>query len=448
MAISSTRDQLDFSHEPLSKPRPNSAVAAAAAISMLLLVGPAAAQTTPPDPGQASPTAVDQGKAQAATTLRAAIEAAWERQPENRAAALRRDAAQAQRRVASGWTPEPPALEASTRTDRLTRNNGAREYEVGVAVPLWLPGERSRSQAVADSELGSIDSRAAAARWRLAGSVRQAWWALQSARQDVQAARTRLAAAQTLSADVARRLRAGDLARADQNQAEGAVASAQAELANSLATEAAAAQALRALTGTAPAVDTQPAAEAEPSTAASLPADHPALREIADKAETLRRSGALAQVQRRANPELTLLTTRDRGAAGEAYGQTITLGVRIPFGSDDRSRAKTSALAADLAEAEASLTVEQQRLTAELEASRARVAAARAVVQAAERRAQLARETKGFIDKSFRAGETDLPNRLRVELEAAEAERQAARAGIELSHAISQWRQALGLLAD
>jgi cobalt-zinc-cadmium efflux system outer membrane protein len=69
-------------------------------------------------------------------------------------------------------------------------------------------------------------------------------------------------------------------------------------------------------------------------------------------------------------------------------------------------------------------------------------------VQAAERRAQLARETKGFIDKSFRAGETDLPSRLRVELEAAEAERQAARASIELSHAISQWRQALGLLAD
>ena len=448
MAISSTRDQLNFAHTSFERPAPGAAVAAAAAIGMLVLVGHVDAQTAPAGPGHANPTAIDQSRTQPATTLRAAIEAAWERQPENRAASLRRDAAQAQRRVATGWTPEPLALEASTRTDRLTRNNGAREYEVGVAVPLWLPNERSRAQAVAESELSAIDSRVAAARWRAAGAVREAWWALQSARQDVQAARTRLAAAQALSADVSRRLRAGDLARADQNQAEGAVASAQAEVATSMAAEAAAAQGLRSLTGMAAAADMQPSAEAEPIAAAGVAADHPAVREIADKVETLRRSLALAQVQRRANPELTLLTTRDRGAAGESYGQTITLGVRIPFGSDDRSRAKSTTAAADLAEVEAALVLEQQRLTAELEASRARVAAARSALQAAERRAQLARETKGFIDKSFRAGETDLPSRLRVDLEAAEAERQAARASVELSHAISQWRQALGLMPD
>ena len=65
---------------------------------------------------------------------------------------------------------------------------------------------------------------------------------------------------------------------------------------------------------------------------------------------------------------------------------------------------------------------------------------------AAERRAQLARESRGFFDKSFRLGETDLPTRLRIEAEAADAERQAARARIELAAAISAWRQALGLL--
>jgi cobalt-zinc-cadmium efflux system outer membrane protein len=53
---------------------------------------------------------------------------------------------------------------------------------------------------------------------------------------------------------------------------------------------------------------------------------------------------------------------------------------------------------------------------------------------------------RGFFDKSFRLGETDLPTRLRIESEAADAERQAARARIELASAISAWRQALGLL--
>ena len=66
----------------------------------------------------------------------------------------------------------------------------------------------------------------------------------------------------------------------------------------------------------------------------------------------------------------------------------------------------------------------------------------------AERRAKLARESRGFFDRSFRLGETDLPTRLRIEAEAVEARRQAASARIEVAAAISQWRQALGLLPE
>ena len=76
----------------------------------------------------------------------------------------------------------------------------------------------------------------------------------------------------------------------------------------------------------------------------------------------------------------------------------------------------------------------------------ARTEAARTQVAAAERRAQLVRESRGFFDKSFRLGESDLPTRLRIEAEAADADRQAARARIELAASISAWRQALGLL--
>jgi hypothetical protein len=71
-----------------------------------------------------------------------------------------------------------------------------------------------------------------------------------------------------------------------------------------------------------------------------------------------------------------------------------------------------------------------------------------ASTDAAERRARLAAELRGFIEKSFRAGESDLPARLRVELEAVEAERLAARARIDLAAAVSQLRQALGLLPE
>jgi outer membrane protein, heavy metal efflux system len=393
--------------------------------------------------------AQDGAAAGASLGLEQAIAAAWSRQPEARSAAQRREAAAAQRRVADGWTPEPAAFESSLRTDRFTRNNGAREFEFGVAVPLWLPGERSRSQSLADAELTALDSRQRAAQWRTAGVVREAWWALHLSRQDVAAARVRLANTEQLANDVSRRLRAGDLARADQHQADAAVAAAQAELATTLAAQARSSNALRALVGGVGLGNVEllsADAEAEPALPVAVDAQHPAVAEWVSRAEASRRAQALAGVQTRAQPELTLLTTRERGVAGEPYGQTVTVGVRLPFGSDARSRNKAASAAADLQEAETALDLERDKLAAEADAASARLGAARTALQANERRAQLARETKGFIEKSFRLGQSDLPTRLRADLEATEAERQASRARIELAHAISSLRQALGLL--
>ncbi|MDZ5455695.1 MULTISPECIES: TolC family protein [Azohydromonas] len=379
-------------------------------------------------------------------TLRQVFDSAWQRQPEARGATARRDATDARLEAARSWTPEPAALELSGRSDRLMRNNGRREYVAGVAVPLWLPGERSRTQAVAEAERQAVDSHVLAAQLRLAGQVREAWWTVHRARIEATLAQARLANTQQLAADVARRVNAGDLSRADQHQAEGAAAAARAGLAEAAALQAQALQALRALAGI-------ELPQPLPDTAEAMPAPgtnffHPLLVELQDRAEVARRSQALASVQRRANPEIALASTRERDVLGEAYGQSLTVGVRIPFGSDSRHRARVAAAGAERIEAESALAVEQQRLQGELAAAQARMDGASQVAEAAAQRAALAEQTRGFIDKAFRLGEADLPTRLRVELEAFEAERLQARARIELAQALSQWRQAMGLLPE
>ena len=394
--------------------------------------------------------------AQSATlpaSLKGVFDAAWSRQPESQALPARRDAVQAQRRAAAAWTPEPPALEVGNRTDRLTRNDGARELEVGIALPLWLPGERRSSSALADAEAAVVESRVAAARLRLAATVREAWWTWQRARIDADLAREQWGNARRVAADVARRAKAGDLARADQHQADGAVAAAEAGVAQAEAAAMAALQELKALTGgvalgasasESPAAEDAPPAEPEPTSANAQ--THPALIELQDHAAFAERAAALAATQSRANPELILATTRERDAIGERYGQTVTLGLRIPLGAGPRQDSRVAAARAEATEAQTRLALDRARLQSERDTAVARVDAARAQLAAAERRATLARETRGFFDKSFRLGETDLPTRLRIENEAAEAERQAARSRIELATAISAWRQALGLL--
>lgn len=414
------------------------AAATVAACSIAVQAQPASTPVAPAAPQTAA----------ASLSLRQVFDAAWARQPEAMALQARRDAARAQQSAATAWTPEPAALELSSKTDRLNRNQGARELEVGVAVPLWLPGERGRSAALAEAEGAAIESRATAAQLRIAATVREAWWQWQRARIEVDSARDQLDNTRRIAADVARRTKAGDLARADQHQADGAVASAEANMAQAEAALAAARQHLRALTGTAPATSEAAGSLAEPdpgATAADLDA-HAALQELKDRAAVAERTAALASTQSRGNPELMLATTRDRGAFGEAAQQTITLGIRIPFGGGPRHDARTASARAEATEAQAQLAMERERVIAEREAAKVRVDASRSQLAAAERRAKLARESRGFFDKSFRLGETDLPTRLRIEAEAADAERQAARTRIELAAAISAWRQALGLL--
>ena len=371
---------------------------------------------------------------------------------------MRQEAALAQQQAATRWTAEPVALELSTKTDRLNQNLGRDEVVAGISIPLWLPGERARTAAVADAQARATGSRMRAAQLRTAAQVREAYWAWQRAYMDHALANELLSHAQQLAQDVAKRVRAGDLARADQHQADGALASTQVTLAEAAGALAAATQRLRALSGLVPVPDsTRPsgggATGAEPmpvlpEDSATLVATHPALAELQDSADVAQRSAELTRVQTRANPELTLATTRDRGQRDDAYQHSITLGIRFPLGSSSRNQAKRASALADAAEAGAHVRLERERLLGDVEATRVGLGSAQTQLNAAQRRALLARESRAFFQKSFQMGETDLPTRLRMEREAAEAERQAARAAIDLAAAQSALRQTLGLLPE
>ena len=389
------------------------------------------------------------------TTLKQAFDAAWQRQPEALAQLARQDAAAAAQQAATRWTAEPVALELSSKTDRLNQNLGRDETVAGISVALWLPGERTRTLAVADAQARAATSRVRAAQLRTAAQVREAYWVWQRAHLDHGLAGALLSQAQQLAKDVAKRVRAGDMARADQHQADGALASAEAALAEATGARVSAAQRLRALTGWMPQTAAQPAtgvaAGAEPVPAVPADADqlyarHPVVAELQDSAELAQRSAELAHVQTRANPELTLAASRDRGQWDEAYQHSITLGLRIPLGSSSSNLAKRASAQADAIEAEALARLERERLQGDVEAARVGLASAQTQLEASQQRAQLARESRTFFQKSFQLGETDLPTRLRIEREAIDAERQVARSQIDRAAAQSALLQTLGLL--
>lgn len=382
-------------------------------------------------------------------SLAQAFEQAWARQPVAQALLERERAAQARRSAADAWTPVPVSVGLGARSDRFNNNVGATEYDVGLALPLWLPGERSGSQALADAESLALSSRAQALRLQVANECRLAWWAWQLARNEKSIVDQRVVSAARLRDDVARRVKAGDLARADLHQADGALAAAMAQQAEAGALLDAARFRLQALTGQ---LSGEPSSQPEKPVPDPLPEtlleSHPRLQALLGQGEVSRRNLDLARTRNRANPELTVATRRERNVAGEALDQTWALGVRIPFSAGARQEARLAEANADLIEATLGADRERERLIQEIALGRSQLVAARAQREASAERARLASENREFVEKSFRFGQTDLPTRLRIEQEAFEAERQLNRARINEAQSLSTYRQALGLLPE
>lgn len=389
--------------------------------------------------------------------LKSLYEIAWERQPESKSYQFRVDAALAKQKIASSYLASPASIEVAQKTDRTNSNQGASETIAGLGIPLWLWGERVSSIGLADAEYKRLLSQYLLIQLKVAAEVRDAYWSYKRSSVELDLSKSRLQNAKALSLDVEKRFRAGDLSRADLHQANGALANAEASLAEAQANFINAEQKVRSLLGVGmveKSIKTgllnQPAEPIPkvPDNLSSLDFNLPVVAALLDQLEVAKKAVSLAKAQTRSTPELQLLTTRGRDVYGVPFQQSITLGIRIPFGSDSRYQNKLATTTAEMVEAESQLALERERALSNIESSALLVKTARLKADSSEKRAVLANETRSFFEKSFRFGETDLPTRLRIELEASDASRQAAVAKINYAVAISNLRQALGLLPE
>lgn len=387
--------------------------------------------------GQAEPRPDGDGS----VTIRSVVAAAWERSAAARATVARRELAQARRSAADGWMASPPSLTLLHTTDRPNRNDGARELEAELEVPLRTPGVRAAGAAAAEAEATALEGDLAAARLRIASEVREAIWSLRLARTEVEANERRVAQAEALAADVDRRVLAGDLARTDANNARAAVLVAKAALTEAVARMQREQALYVALTGLAHVPQ-----DVESAPATTEIDAHPALIAARGTADLARARLHEASTATRDNPELILGMKRERGEFGERYANTTSVGVRLPFGSDARNRPLVGAANAELIEAEATATLERERLRAEVDAARAEIEQAKQVEMFASERARLATDSRQLLIKAFELGQIDLPTRLRAEIEAFDADLALSRARLETGRATSRLKQAHGLL--
>lgn len=400
----------------------------------------------PKGPSAALPSASGPASGPAAGTvsLRTALDAAWQRAVAARESDGQRRRAEADRAATGSFWAAPPSLALSHRDDRLQSNAGKRETEIGVAVPLWLPGQRAARSGTVEAAMAHALAAEQAARLRLAGEVREAAWQLTASQAEVTQADTQAQALKQLADDVERRVRVGDLARAD-------ALAAQAEQLSASALQSEARQRLQAararwtlLTGLSASPDLWSAADREAGNGAA--AAHPELQLARQSTELARKRVAHMRLSRRDPPELTVGLRQDVPGRAEGSQGSLVVGLRLPFGTDDRNRPLEAAALTELDVAEAQEQRLRERLDSDIAAARDAQRSAETQLDAETARAGLLRERASLIDKSFRAGETPLPDLLRALAAAAQADSAVARQTAALGLARARLQQTLGLL--
>ena len=384
-------------------------------------------------------------------SLREALEAAWKRSAAAQESEGRRQRAQAEGEAAKPIWAGPPALEVSHRNDRLQGHAGQRELEVGVSVPLWLPGQRAAAASTAHASSEQAQAAEQAERLQLAGEVREAVWLRSALVAEMAQAVAHTRALRQLAEDVERRVRAGDLARADAlaAQAEHLAAKAQ-EAETGLRLQAAQAR-WTWLTGLVAAPEPEPdrpdtTGDGAREQAELLLERHPQWVLARHTSALARQRLALQQLSSRDAPELSLGLRQDTPGRGASSQGSLGVTLRLPLATQARNRPLQVQASSELALAETQAQRLRERLDSEWTQASAALQAEQARLQAEAERARLLRERAALIDRSFRAGESPLPDLLRALHAAAQAEGAVARQTAAKGLALARLQQALGLL--
>ena len=382
-------------------------------------------------------------------SLKQALDAAWQLSGSSRAEINRRGELAAKGKAANSWISGEPSFGVAHRTDRLNRNEGFREYEAEIELPLWNPGVRAATQADVSAQRLGFDGQFALAKLKLAGELRALAASVATAQAELDLNKRKLLDVNVLAEDLSRRVRAGENARVDGLQAQVLVQQAQAAIAQAESQLIRLQNQWRSLTGlatVAPLNETPPNWATNETLTAPVSSDHPALRYAQAQLGAAQAKLALANADKRDPMSMGVGVGRERSTFAAANETRLRIALRIPLGGENRNAPRQAAARAELDTAQAEADGVVRQLSTEVSAASADLRAARIAQTAAGERVRLSTEVQTLITKSWRLGDSDLPARLRADNEQFEASLSLARAGIDVQRAIANLNHAHGYL--
>ena len=345
-------------------------------------------------------------------------------------------------RSKSMWAADP-SISVNHYNDVLTGSNGLQEWEVGMELPIWLPGQKEAHQKTLTQQRSIVNASQPALKLEIAGIVRELIWTIALTKNKIAVTEQEWNVVKKLEDDVKKRVELGDLAQSD-------LILAQQE---SLSKEAAwriASQEYRhaqhrydMITG----LSELPSNFEEVMTDdLTITFDHPALKESNEKVSFSSAERDQFMLEKRGNPSLFIGTRHERGTSNVGFDNAIGLSLSIPIGLSSHTTPKVTAAEVALSENRSEMELLHRELNITIQDARRELAATVDQYEFARRQNQLSKINLAMSRKAFSLGETGLIQLIRIQAQAFAAERNMHLKHLEVGLHTARLNQAKGII--
>lgn len=373
--------------------------------------------------------------------LRTALTAAWENDPVRQELAINTQSADARAAAAKSWFAGGPVLTASYSDDRAAGTNlGYVTWQGGVSVPLWLPGQGSATEHLAQADSKAALARVEVERMAIAVRVLEQGSAAILADRRVIAARMIVRSLEHIALLTNRSKEQGEATGVEVQAVNAQLAETRSELAQAEEDQTRSRVALFSLLGIQGVPDIL---AAQAPWLARIPTGNPkALEDLDPRIKAAHRAVMAAQEDMHLarssfmpNPEVGI-DAIDQGQYGSPWATQVGVNIRVPLPSDVTHTPLLSAAQNRLAAAMRAEVEARRAVHNELAQVMARVTAARVMLLQSQTGASQTMKRADAMEHSWQLGETPL-------IEVLRARTEAWRALLTLNQAEVAWHSAI-----
>ncbi len=373
--------------------------------------------------------------------LHTALGAAWDNDPVRRELATNAQSADARAAAAKSWFAGGPILTASYSDDRASGTNlGYITWQGGVSVPLWLPGQGSATEHLAQADAKAALAKVEVERMAIAVRVLEQSGAAILADRRVIAAHMLVRSMEHIASLTSQSKAQGETTGVEMQAVNAQLADTRSELAQAEENQTRTRAELLSLLGIPGLPDIL---SAQAPWLARIPVGNlQALENLDPRIQSAHRAVMAAEADMHLarssfmpNPEVGI-DAIDQGQYGSPWATQVGVNVRVPLPSDVTHTPLLSAAQNRLAAATRTEIEARRAVHTELVQVMARVTAAREMLTQSQMSASQTMKRADAMERSWRLGETSL-------IEALRARTDAWRALLTLNQAEVAWHSAI-----